>query len=33
MLTFARYADSIWNVEPLAVKDEAEVRARAGLTN
>lgn len=25
------YADSIWNIEPLAVKEEAEVRARTGL--
>ncbi|KAL2431797.1 Glycogen phosphorylase [Exophiala dermatitidis] len=25
------YADSIWNIEPLEVKDEAEVRARTGL--
>jgi hypothetical protein len=25
------YADSIWNIEPLAVKEESEVRARTGL--
>lgn len=25
------YADSIWNIEPLAVKEEAEVRERTGL--
>ena len=25
------YADSIWNIEPLQVKEEAEVRARTGL--
>lgn len=25
------YADTIWNIEPLAVKEEAEVRARTGL--
>lgn len=27
------YADTIWNIEPLAVKEEAEVRARTGLEN
>jgi len=25
------YADSIWNIEPLQVKEESEVRARTGL--
>lgn len=25
------YADTIWNIEPLQVKEEAEVRARTGL--
>jgi starch phosphorylase len=25
------YADTIWNIEPLAVKDEQEVRQRTGL--
>ncbi|KAK5074716.1 Non-essential glycogen phosphorylase [Lithohypha guttulata] len=25
------YADSIWNIEPLQVKEEAEVRSRTGL--
>ena len=25
------YADTIWNIEPLAVKEEGEVRARTGL--
>ena len=25
------YADSIWNIEPLRVKEEGEVRARTGL--
>ena len=25
------YADTIWNIEPLAVKGEEEVRSRAGL--
>lgn len=27
------YADTIWNIEPLQVKEEAEVRARTGLEN
>lgn len=27
------YADSIWNIEPLQVKEEGEVRARTGLEN
>lgn len=25
------YADGIWNIEPLDVKDEAEVKARTGM--
>lgn len=27
------YADTIWNIEPLQVKEEKEVRARTGLDN
>ena len=27
------YADTIWNIEPLQVKEEAEVRSRTGLEN
>lgn len=27
------YADSIWNIEPLKVEEEAEARARTGLEN
>jgi glycogen phosphorylase len=25
------YAETIWNIEPLAVKEEGEVRSRVGL--